>query len=818
MPLGLRWLDGLPLNLVDSYSSSRAWVIAGGRIFTLGSTALENVAPAGFLKHGREEYLVARDAFNGLPLWTVDCGPLVVGPMVCTYNFGPLATDGQRVYVYKKDRLVALVAESGQVAAEYPVKYMTERLLLAQGVLVAAGWKDKEQTKDAGHGVDYAHHWVVKTAEGAVEAFDAATGATKWSAPAAAQEIVAADGAVFMLLQSGNPPTGQQILAADLQTGRERWRIGPEKLRSDPAIHLNCAGSGVLVLAYVKAKVIAVHSAADGKLLWEINPAAPAGSPGILWTPMMDGLLWRDGKRYDPLTGQVKGLAPPKMEAKPCCPPVLTSRYLVDSRGSSFWDMAISKDHPEQYRYIGSHAVRGACIMGTTPANGMLYAGQNYCTCLPGQVPGFVAYGPCGQAPTQADFAKANPIEKGPAQIENRKSEIANPLDWPMYRHDAQRSGATKATLPPQLKLHWQTEVARPANGPLADAWRARLTSWLSAPVVAEGKVFVAAADLGQVVAIDAASGKVDWRATVGARVDSPPAIHGGQCVFGAHDGRVHALSTRDGSLAWRVSVAPWERRMVAFGQVESVWPAMGAVLVQDNVVYASAGRSTESDGGIAVRSLDAASGEHRWATSIGVGTYSENDVLTANDGKLSWHHVTIDPRTGALDGAGKRGPGGGLEALPDGSWTRIGNRRSGNRRFGRAAAEMFAWNETTLFGYECLVGWNSANRWCFAVPKSKTAGEGKIKPEEYAWRLIMPRDSQVEAMALCANGLVVAGRICDAKQEKSRGFLWVVSLDDGKKLAEYPLASPPAYDGLAVAGEQVCLSLEDGNAVCFGK
>jgi len=129
----------------------------------------------------------------------------------------------------------------------------------------------------------------------------------------------------------------------------------------------------------------------------------------------------------------------------------------------------------------------------------------------------------------------------------------------------------------------------------------------------------------------------------------------------------------------------------------------------------------------------------------------------------------------------------------------------------------MFVWNDTTLFGYECFVRWNAQNRWCFAVPKSKTIGNGELSTQDYAWRLIMPNDCQVEAMALCANGLVVAGRVCDAKSDESRGFLWIVLLDDGTKRFEYPLDSPPAYDGLIVADGRVYLSLEDGSVLCLG-
>jgi len=816
LPVGLRWLDGVPVNW-QTYSTSRGWVVAGGRCFTLGPTVLENVAPAGYLPHKREEYLIARDAFNGLPLWQVDCETLNTGSMVSTYNFAPLASDGRRVYAYKKDRLVAFDAESGRIVVQYSVRFPAERLLLLDGVLVCSQWEGKEEAKETGHHLVYAVHSVAKTGVGAVEAFDARDGTRKWSLPRPAQEIVAADGAVFLLLEPGNPPVRQEILALDLHTGRERWRIGPGQLAPDPAMHLNCAGCGVLVVGHVKTKIITVHSASDGRKLWEINPATSPSPNGLLWTPLVDGLLWRGGHKYDPRTGEVKGVVPPRIEAEPCSPPVVVGHYVVYPRYGAFWDMAVPKNDANLYRYRTYQAMRGACIAGATPANGMFYAGQNFCTCLPGQVPGFVAYGPCGEVPGPADFEKARPVEHGPA-FAAVSPAVASADDWPMYRHDPQRSGATQLRLPPQLGVLWRTEVAPPVRGPLAAAWKARLTSWLTAPVAAEGKVFVAATDLGQVAAVDAATGRLLWKATVGARVDSPPAIHRGLCIFGAHDGWVYALRARDGELAWRTRAAPWERRMVAFGQVESVWPAVGAVLVRKEMVVASAGRTSESDGGVALCALDAAIGSQLWATAIGTGTHAQNDVLAATDKQLLWRHVAIAPETGKLAGAGKRGPGGGLEGLHDGTWTRLGKRRSGNRTFGQASGEMFVWNESTLFGYECLVNWNSKNRWCFAVPKSKTTGPEKLQPQDYAWRLVMPDDCQVEAMALSPGGLLLAGRVCERKSGKSRGFLWVVSGEDGKKQAEHDLDSPPAYDGLAIAGGQAYLALEDGSVVCFGR
>jgi hypothetical protein len=60
----------------------------------------------------------------------------------------------------------------------------------------------------------------------------------------------------------------------------------------------------------------------------------------------------------------------------------------------------------------------------------------------------------------------------------------------------------------------------------------------------------------------------------------------------------------------WRFRAAPADRRVVSFGQIESVWPIQGSVLVQDGVVYFAAGRSSFLDGGIFVYALDAKTGQ----------------------------------------------------------------------------------------------------------------------------------------------------------------------------------------------------------------
>jgi hypothetical protein len=52
----------------------------------------------------------------------------------------------------------------------------------------------------------------------------------------------------------------------------------------------------------------------------------------------------------------------------------------------------------------------------------------------------------------------------------------------------------------------------------------------------------------------------------------------------------------------------------------------------------------------------------------------------------------------------------------------------------------------------------------------------------------------------------------------KMGGLLWAVSAADGKKLAEYKLDAPPAWDGMAVARGRLYMSTTDGKVLCFGK
>ncbi|MCB1078212.1 MAG: LamG domain-containing protein, partial [Verrucomicrobiae bacterium] len=80
--------------------------------------------------------------------------------------------------------------------------------------------------------------------------------------------------------------------------------------------------------------------------------------------------------------------------------------------------------------------------------------------------------------------------------------------------------------------------------------------------------------------------------------------------IFGAADGWVYCLRASDGELAWRFRAAPRDERLMAFEQLESVWPVHGNILIEGGVIYAVAGRSNFLDGGLHLYRLDPKSGD----------------------------------------------------------------------------------------------------------------------------------------------------------------------------------------------------------------
>ncbi len=191
-------------------------------------------------------------------------------------------------------------------------------------------------------------------------------------------------------------------------------------------------------------------------------------------------------------------------------------------------------------------------------------------------------------------------------------SGTAHSADWPMWRNDAQRSGASAAELPDELHLQWTRQL--PAPSP---AWPNETRLHFDAsyePIVLGSRLFVGSMVDGSLTAYDCASGDELWRFYTNAPVRLAPVAFEDSVCFGSDDGWLYCLDAATGELSWKVVGAPEDRepyRHLGNAHLVSFWPVRGGPVIADNVVYFGAGIWPTL--GVFVHAVDARSGRLIW-------------------------------------------------------------------------------------------------------------------------------------------------------------------------------------------------------------
>jgi outer membrane protein assembly factor BamB len=139
-----------------------------------------------------------------------------------------------------------------------------------------------------------------------------------------------------------------------------------------------------------------------------------------------------------------------------------------------------------------------------------------------------------------------------------------------------------------------------------------------------------------------------------------------------------------------------------------------------------------------------------------------------------------------------------------------LGNRKYGNMSFGSVNAAMISWGDKTV----CL---NTGDgKAIHAYPREAVVPAG-TKGKGAKWQQQLPAGYQATAVIACSNAVVVSGAIYNQDANEAKGFVQLLSLDDGKPTCEQTFAVPLAYNGVAVAGGKIYASLTDGSVVCLG-
>ncbi|MBL7134776.1 MAG: PQQ-binding-like beta-propeller repeat protein, partial [Phycisphaerae bacterium] len=540
-----------------------AVVTAGGRIFSI----IDSATPANKGVPGKWS-IVARDAFNGVRLWTKKIDSWVIHPR---FRSGPpqvtrlLVTGENRVYapLGLGEPITVMDAATGKTLAVYSDTVGAEELILTGKTLLTLK-SDGVPAHAAGH-PKFKGKPAAPTTK-TIVATNIATGKTLWQwtceGGSPMPETLGSDGKRAFI------QIGQGVACIDMTSGKVAWTYGPSKptargrstaakkakpangkpkppRRRRPAPRMSFGKSTLVisdgvVLCNLSAGLTAI-SADKGEKLWVGDKGMGFHAPmdvfvinGVVWTgshvrdsvappPVDDFSVGRDLK-----TGKVLKRNTIAVDLQTaghhhrCYREKATVRYIITGkRGFEMMDMS-GDEHSR------NNWVRGTCQYGMMPANGLTYAPPHSCGCyMEAKLWGFWALAPASKAVAdkQRIIPDAKRLTKGPAFGKiNPQSAIRDPQsNWPQYRRDVRRSGVTATVVPAALKQLWKIDLGK------------KLTS----PVVAGGKVIVAAVDAATVYALDEKTGKIAWRVTVGGRVDSAPAIHDGLVLFGCADGWV---------------------------------------------------------------------------------------------------------------------------------------------------------------------------------------------------------------------------------------------------------------------------------------
>src|SRR5205085_2883317 len=114
----------------------------------------------------------------------------------------------------------------------------------------------------------------------------------------------------------------------------------------------------------------------------------------------------------------------------------------------------------------------------------------------------------------------------------------ARAADWPMWRHDAQRSGSSPQVLPARLHLQWAREY--PALQPAWPDQEKMQFDVAYEPVVAGQLLFISSSRHDCVRALDTRTGQERWTFFANGPVRFAPVIWEGRVYFTADDGYLY--------------------------------------------------------------------------------------------------------------------------------------------------------------------------------------------------------------------------------------------------------------------------------------
>ena len=843
-----------------------AMVSAKGRLFYI----IDETNP-GFEGMPDKWYLIARDAFNGTLLWKK-----------------PIEEWGEKYYM--PNGKAGDGSNRGHPRTMSPQQVLRRLVAVGDNVFVTLGLYAPVSMLDAATGD------VIRIIEGTEEAFeilceddrlylaintelkvnepdpditikavDITTGNELWKTEAQSgifQTSFTLPQYVDVYLTSGKEGLfflgKDEVIGLDHNTGERKWSVpceaqsgGGKNQLSQPFAVLAYHDSVVLYGIGGKGLSYKAIDAASGKLLWTktANTIAYHSPPDLF---VNKSLLWAlNSKEWtydglDPLTGDKKKSIDMSLIRKGthhnCYRNKATQSFFLYGRnkGVEFFGL---DDKSKRINWA-----KGACRYGIMPANGMIYFPPHFCTCYAtSKLNGLFAISHTGI--TEEEPSTSDNVVKGPSYAKASEGKPAVG-EWPTYRQNIARTGFQPVPLSDKLRVKWTS----------------KLKGSLTPPVIADQKVFVASKNDHRVICLDADDGRTKWTFLAGGKVDSPPSYYKDRLVFGARDGSVYCLDAASGKLAWRFRAAPSDKQMGAFGQVESVWPVFGALVVHGDKVYCTAGRHPNLNSGIYLYQLDINTGApllavHHLADISDHGeleTSVHADILVSDGKIMHLSGMVFDMETLDMLDKGKRfieragsTKGGKMDIeliMALGGFLDDSFYNGSFWHYRNTTANILGLDEDNLYGVNIYSsnalkshthvnfkpGKKGIELFAQRLDPKKAGGSSPgedVKEKRVSQRgkgaaslWASPIPIKAKSLLIGADNICLAG-VRDLVDEKDPwahydgrmgGMITIHSKEDGKLKREIELESPPVFDGLASAAGKLFVSCKNGSVLCL--
>ncbi|MBI5723213.1 MAG: PQQ-binding-like beta-propeller repeat protein [Planctomycetes bacterium] len=558
-----------------------------------------------------------------------------------------------------------------------------------------------------------------------------------------------------------------------------------------------------------------------------------------------------------------------------CGTTTASANFICGQAGGICYDLINKKKMPKQ-------PLKTQCHLGTYITQGMYFCPSHICTCewmvrgFVAQAPVKASSPEAGAATAErletgpGDYQTVAPLKTDPQDWPTGRGTNKRTASTPVSVPDKPR----------QLWAYDLPTPYPPKKVP-AVFGSLETEYWPTSPVAAGGLFFYGGTD-GRVTCLDAKDGKLRWTFFAGGPVLASPTVWEGRVLFGSADGRVYSLEATTGRLLWKFRAAPVERNIMIYGLLQNSWPVNSGVLVENGVAYFAAGMVLQPGTFVFAldAATGKVKWENNQTTCIPSGFMalwkgklwvrafnggSGGAAFDIKDGKE-------DPR---LKTNGMRGREIGIVkdrfiVYGGGDLYKDLDRKFRSRGTGFAFLEFDqagkavlpdtlqfesefvvpAWNDEAIVFAEMTRSdagaavsprcWNvdktmdffdKASRaidistkpaWALdKLPESNTDFQ-KAKDYDAAMRNWGPLQMEINSIALAGNAVVMTS--AEKKKKTSDTSLpgWNIGLyklADGSAIWEGPLPSEPARDSLCIDRDgNICVTLRNGGAVCFGK